>query len=32
MDIERVTGGTCTPPFPVHDALVDSFVAAHVTP
>ncbi len=32
MDIERVAGGTCTPPFPVHEALADSFVAAHATP
>lgn len=32
MDIERVAGGNCTPPFPVHEALADAFVAAHATP
>jgi len=31
MDIERVAADRCTPPFPVHAALVDSLLAAHAT-
>ena len=29
MDIERLRGGTCAPPFPIHDDLVARFLAAH---
>jgi len=29
MDIERLHGGTCAPPFPIYDDLVARFLAAH---
>lgn len=31
MDIERIAGGRCVPPFPVHAGLADALVAAHAT-
>ena len=29
MDIERLRGGSCAPPFPIYDDLVARFLAAH---
>ncbi|HUK61741.1 MAG TPA: hypothetical protein VLV15_00365, partial [Dongiaceae bacterium] len=31
MTIERVAGGACTPPFPVHPRLVETLLAGHTT-
>ena len=29
MDIERLHGGRCAPPFPIYDDLVARFIAGH---
>ncbi len=29
MDVDRIPGRTCGPPFPVHERLVDSLAPGH---